>query len=566
MAAAVLKLWPEALPTIGPAIENGFYYDFDNLKITEEDLPKIEKEMRSIVRHWDKFEHQEVSKEEAKKHFKNNPYKLELIDELAKNKQKISFYKSGDFVDLCAGGHVDDAQKLEHFKLLSLAGAYWRGNEKNKMLTRIYGTCFSTKQELESYLAQIENAKKRDHRKIGKTQNLFTFSNLVGKGLPLFTEYGAAIWREIERFVVDEEMRRGYKHVRTPNLAKVELYKKSGHYPYYKNTMYPPMKIDEDELILRPMTCPHHFALYMDRPRSYKDLPIRYAELASLYRYEKSGELTGLLRVREFCLADSHNFVRKDQVESEINSVLDLIEYITKSVGFIKGKNFTYRLSLGDRKNTEKFYAAPESWDFAEKTLRNVLTKRKEEFEEAVGEAAFYGPKIDIQMKNVSGKEDTAFTVQYDFCLPERFDLSYTNEKGEKEQPIVIHRSSIGALERTIGFLIEHYAGAFPVWLSPVQAKILPITERQLDYANKILENLKKENIRVELDNRNETLQAKIRDAQIEKVPYMLVIGGREEEAGKIAVRQRDGQDLGQIPLEQFVVNIKNQIENKLNI
>ena len=578
LAAAVMELWPDTKRAIGPATDDGFYYDFEFTQPkSSDDFEKIEQKMRELVKSWKSFEHLELSSDEAKEKHPGNPYKHELIDEHSEmGNKKVTYYVSGSFGDLCKGGHVEHPDKeLKHFKLLSVAGAYWRGDEKNKMLSRIYGTAFFTKEELEQYLNRLEEAKRRDHRKLGKDLDLFTFSDLVGKGLPLFTEKGATIWRELERYVVDEEIRRGYKHVKTPNIAKTDLYRTSGHYPYYKDTMYPPMKVDEDELILRPMTCPHHFALFMSRPRSYKELPIRYAEMANLFRYEKSGELTGLIRVRQFTLADSHNFIRKDQASDEINFVLDLIEDITTALKLTKGTDFTYRLSLGDRNDTKKYYDAPEEWEFAENCLRDVLKKRNAPFYEAPAEAAFYGPKIDVQMKNVLGKEDTAFTVQYDFCLPERFKLTYINEKGEDEQPVVIHRSSVGALERVIGFLIEHYAGSLPVWLSPVQVMIVPIAERHIDYAKKIAETMKSTisvatptGIRVELDDRNERMQAKIRQATLQKIPFIVIIGDAEAETAnadqQVAIRTREGKDLGTMNVQQFIAQLKNDIEKKI--
>src|SRR3989344_1682224 len=567
LAAAVIELYPKAKRAIGPAIKDGFYYDFDfgQIKISKEELPKIEAKMRRIVAGWDKFAKKMLTAAEAKKQHPQNPYKHELIDEFSQGgKKKVSFYQAGDFADLCRGGHVDNpASQLKHFKLLSVAGAYWRGDEKNPMLTRIYGTIFPTQKELDDYLEQQEEAKKRDHRILGQELGFFAFSARVGKGLPLFTQKGATIWRVLERFVVDEEISRGYQHVRTPNLAKTDLYKKSGHYPYYKDTMYPPMVIDHEELILRPMTCPHHFALYQSKPRSYKDLPLRFAEMASLYRYEKSGELTGLIRVREFTLADSHNFVRKSQAEDEVNLVLDLIEFISQTLGLKKGQDFYYRLSLGDRKNKTKYFDSPQDWDEAEKLLKKVLDDRHAPYETALDEAAFYGPKVDVQMKNVSGKEDTAFTVQYDFCLPARFNLEYTNEKGESEQPVVIHRSSVGAMERSIGFLIEHYAGAFPVWLAPIQAVVLPVGRDHQAYAQKVAAGLTQAGIRVELDDRNATLNAKVRDASGQKIPYILVVGDKEKQANSVAVRTRNNQNLGPMPLAKFSAQVVRAIEEK---
>lgn len=402
-----------------------------------------------------------------------------------------------------------------------------------------------------------------DHKKLGRELDLFTFSDVVGKGLPLWTPKGSVIRRELERFIVDEEIKRGYLHVYTPDIAKLDLYKKSGHYPYYKDSMYAPIEIEDEEFMLRPMTCPHHFELFLDRPRSYKELPLRYAELAKLYRFEKSGELMGLLRVRSFCLADAHIICTKEQAENEINSVLDLIEYITKVLGFKKDKDYSYRLSLGNRKDEKKYYKDDKAWDHAEEILRKVLKKRNSKFVEAEDEAAFYGPKIDIQMINANGKEDTAFTVQYDFVMPKRFKLDFVNEKGGETEAVVVHRSSIGTIERTVAFLIEKYKGAFPTWLAPVQVKILPVTEKNNDYGQKVLEELKSKDIRVELDDRSETLQAKIRDAQIEKVPYMLIIGDKEEAAKTVTPRTREGKVSEPFTIDKFLGKITAEIERK---
>ena len=405
----------------------------------------------------------------------------------------------------------------------------------------------------------------RDHRVIGKKLNLFTFSDTVGKGLPLWTAKGAAFRRELEKFVVNTELKWGYQHVYTPDIAKLDLYKKSGHYPYYKETMYSPIKIDDEEYMLRPMTCPHHFELYLSEPRSYRDLPMRIAELAKLYRYELSGVLTGLTRVRSFCLADAHIIcANEDQAKTEIAKALDLIDHMSNIFGLKMGVDYRYRLSLGDRSNKEKYFDDPTSWDKSEDILRSVLKERKSDFLEAQNEAAFYGPKIDMQMKKANGTEETAFTVQYDFVMPKRFNLSYINEAGQEEQPIVIHRSSIGAIERVMAFLIERYNGSFPVWLSPIQIKVLPITDRNIKYSQEVIKSLSDENVRAELDDRSETLQAKIRDAQVEKIPYMLVVGDREEKEGKVAVRLRTEKDLGQMTLEEFLSRIKEKIDKKL--
>lgn len=564
MAAAILKLYPSAKPTIGPVIENGFYYDFDNLTVSDSDFPKIEKEMKNLVKTWSSFEKIEVKADEAKKTFKDNPYKLELIEELEEKGEKITLYESGKFLDLCRGGHTERPKEIKYFKLLSVAGAYWRGNEKNKMLTRIYGTAFGSQEELDGYLKAQEEADESDHRKIGRDLDLFTFSDLVGKGLPLLTEKGTTIKRELERFIVDEEIKRGYKHVSTPVLAKTDLYKMSGHYPYYKDTMYPVMKVDEDELILRPMTCPHHFMLYKSKQHSYRELPLRIAEISPQFRYEKSGELTGLMRVRTFCLADAHIFATREQAKNVVKEVLDLIDFVNKTLGLKKGEDYRYRLSLGDRKDNKKYYKDDKAWDLAENVLREVLTDTKAPFFEAEGEAAFYGPKIDVQIKRVSGKEETAFTVQYDFVMPKRFDLKFVDEKGNEEEPIVIHRSSIGAFERTMAFLIEKFKGNFPTWLTPVQVKVLPITEKHLVYAKSIVEKLKEANIRVELDDRNETLQAKIRDAQLEKVGYMLIIGDKEVQNKTVTERARSGKPDGPFPVETFIGYMREEIDKKI--
>lgn len=543
LAAAVMELWPETKRTIGPAIDDGFYFDFEFAKpISEADFPAIEAKMHELAKTWKGFERHELSADEAKAAYPGNQYKHELIEEFAAEGQTLTFYQSGAYTDLCKGGHVEKpSEELKYFKLLSVAGAYWRGSEKNTMLTRVYGTAWPSQEELDAYLERLSLAKARDHKKLGKELDLFVFTETVGKGLPLWTPKGAAVRRELERYVVDEELKRGYLHVYTPDIANLDLYRKSGHYPYYKDSMYAPIKIDEEEYMLRPMTCPHHFELYSSRPHSYKELPMRFAELAKLYRYEQSGELSGLLRVRSFCLADAHIVCRKPQAEAEINGVLDLIEHVAKVFGLTAGENFHYRLSLGDRADEKKYFKDDEAWDYAENVLRTVLQQRKAHFVEAAGEAAFYGPKIDVQMKNVNGKEDTAFTVQYDFVMPKRFDLKYINEEGHEEQPIVVHRSSIGAIERVMAFLIEHYAGAFPLWLAPTQVVLMPIADRHLDYVREVEQELKQVGLRVTIDDRAERLPAKIRDAQLDKVPYMVVIGDKEIEQQQLAVRDRDG-------------------------
>lgn len=564
LAAAVMDLWPDTKRTIGPSIENGFYFDFEFKEpISDKNFRQIEEKMRQIVKTWENFERHELSVDDAKAEYPGNPYKHELIEEFSGEGQTLTFYKSGNYWDLCRGGHVDNPkEELKHFKLLSVAGAYWRGSEKNQMLTRIYGTVFATKEELDQYLTNLEEAKKRDHKLLGKSLDLFTFSDVVGKGLPLWTPRGATIRRELERFIVDEEIKRGYQHVYTPDIANLDLYKKSGHYPYYKDSMYAPIVIDDEEYMLRPMTCPHHFELYLSRPHTYKELPMRIAELAKLYRYEQSGELAGLQRVRSFCLADSHIVCTPEQAESEINGVLDLIEYAAKIFGLNPGDNYSYRLSMGDRSDEKKYFKDDASWDFAENVLRKVLTDRKAHYVEIPGEAAFYGPKIDIQMKNVNGKEDTAFTVQYDFVMPRRFDLKYISNEGKEEPAIVIHRSSIGAIERVIAFLIEHFAGAFPLWISPIQAVVIPISEDQNEIAAKFTESLKNENVRAELWS-EDGMQKRIKNAEKAKVPYMLIIGAKEAEAGTVSVRGRGEKNLGIMSTSEFTEKILSEIKNK---
>ncbi len=565
VAAAALELWPDTKLTIGPAIDNGFYYDFDFAKpISEEDLGKLEDKMHQIAPTWSEFTKEIISEEEARQRVGDNPYKQELIDGIVERGEELTFYRSGNFSDLCRGGHVEHPDtELKYFKLLSVAGAYWRGDEKNPMLTRIYGTIWPSQQELDDHLAALEEAKKRDHRVIGQDLDLFTFSPLVGKGLPLWLPKGATVRRELERFVVDEELKRNYLHVYTPDIALLDLYKTSGHYPYYKESMYAPIKIDDEEFMLRPMTCPHHFELYKAKPRSYRELPMRIAELAKLYRYEKSGELSGLMRVRSFCLADAHIIATKEQANGIIHEVLELIEYVATVFGLELGNDYHYRLSLGDRNDDKKYFKNDEAWDYAENVLRQVLQERQSPFVEAEGEAAFYGPKVDVQMKNVHGKEDTAFTVQYDFVMPGRFKLEYIDTDGQSKEPIVIHRSSIGAIERIMAFLIERYAGAFPVWLAPVQAVVIPISDKHLDYADQVKSALLAKNIRVDIDSRNESMGAKIRDAQLQKVPYMLVVGDKEQADKTVAVRARDGAKQETLHIEEFLGRITELIAQK---
>jgi threonyl-tRNA synthetase len=566
MSMAMQELYPQVGLGVGPAIEDGFYQDYDLPEtISPEIFSKLEKRIREMIKENIEFKQHNVDFKEAYEFYKHDPYKTGFIDDLkARGEEQVSFYKSGWFDNLCAGPHVESTKEInpDAFKLDRIAGAYWRGDEKNKMLTRIYGLAFESKEKLDEYLLQQEEAEKRDHRKIGKDLGLFVFSDLIGKGLPTFGPKGATIKRELERFTVDEEIKRGYHHVVTPDLAKVDLYKKSGHYPYYKDTMYPIMKVDEEELILKPMTCPHHFMFYKSEQHSYKDLPYRIGEIAHQYRYEKSGELSGLTRVRMFCLADAHIISAKDQAKQVIKEVLELIDFINKKLGITKGVDYQYRLSLGDRIDTKKYYKDDISWDYAENVLRDVLIELKAPFYEATNEAAFYGPKIDIQIKKPSGKEETAFTVQYDFVMPDRFDLTFINKEGKEERPIVIHRSSIGCLERTMAFLIEKFMGSFPLWLSPVQVIVLPISEKQSEYASGIYQKLKEANIRVELDDSSESLGKRIRKAKMQKVPYLVVVGDKEKEAGTITVEGRTTKLEG-ITIEKFLERLQKEISEK---
>ncbi len=566
LAQAVLKLRPDTKLAIGPAIDNGFYYDLEFSKpFTEEELPELEKEMRKIVKENLPLVAVSKSAKEAKEFYKDQPFKLELLNDIGGD--EFNFYVTGDnaFQDLCKGPHVESTGKVGAFKLTSLAGAYWRGSEKNPQLTRIYGVAFETEAELEDYLKRLEEAKMRDHRKLGKELDLFVFSETIGKGLPLWTPRGATIRRELERFIVDEELRRGYLHVSTPDIARIQLYEKSGHYPYYKESMYAPIEDEDEKFMLRPMTCPHHFELYLSKQRSYRELPMRIAELAQLYRYEKSGELSGLMRVRTFCLADAHIVCKPDQAKVEISAVLDLIEDISKMFGLKPGENYRFRLSLGNREDGKKYYKDDAAWDFAEDVLRNVLVERNAEFYEAEDEAAFYGPKIDVQMKNVLGKEDTAFTVQYDFVMPKRFKLNYIDEDGQEKEAIVVHRSSIGAIERVMAFLIEHYAGAFPVWLHPEQTVIIPIGEEQKEYAHKVMAELKEKmpELRVSVDEDNNTLGKRILLAQQQKVPYVLVVGKNEVANGTVAMRLRGGANVGEISIAEAATRIAEKIKSK---
>ncbi|HLD21741.1 MAG TPA: threonine--tRNA ligase [Patescibacteria group bacterium] len=565
-AQAIKELYGDRITlAVAHISEDGFANDAKwDQPISPEDLPKIEKKMKEIIKANLPIIRKEISIEEARKLFANNPFKLEWVEQWAAEGNTLTVYWTGDkYVDLCKGPHVENTGEIKAFKLLSISGAYWRGDEKNEMLTRIYGVAFGSKDELNDYITRHEEAKKRDHRKLGRELDLFVFSDLVGKGLPLFTERGTTIRRELERAVTDEEIKRGYTHVMTPDLGCVELYKTSGHYPYYKDTMYAPIQMDDEEMLLRPMTCPHHFMLYQSKPHSYKELPLRIAELAKLYRFEKSGELTGLIRLRGFCLADSHIFVQEEKAKDEIKQVIDLIEYFATVFGFKRGIDYRYRLSLGDRNDEKKYFKNDELWDRGEQALREVLQEIDAPYYEAENEAAFYGPKIDVQMKNVLGKEDTAFTVQYDFCLPQRFNIRYVDSDGKEKQPIVIHRSSVGAIERTIAFLIEFYAGAFPLWLSPFHVAIISVGETHQAYCHALASEFREAGLRVEVDNADETVGNKIRKAAKLKTPYMLVIGDKEMVSKELMVRKRGEREAQPIDKQAFLSRTQELIKTR---
>ncbi|MDO8497100.1 MAG: threonine--tRNA ligase [bacterium] len=562
LAAAVMEIWPNTKRTIGPAIENGFYYDFQfSQPISEKDFSRIDQKMRELLKKWEGFERKEVTEKEAKELFKDNPYKLELIEEISQKGEALTLYTSGNYIDLCRGGHVENPKEmLRHFKLLSIAGAYWRGNEKNTMLTRIYGTSFPTKEELEKHLWMLEEAKKRDHKKIGKELELFLISDDIGAGLPIFTPKGTTLRTLVSDYLTHKKQENGYQFVWTPHIAKSQIYHTSGHWGKY-DAMFSPMKLDDEEYVLKPMNCPHHFQVYLYRPRSYKDLPYRIAENGTVYRYEKSGEVSGLLRVRALTIDDTHTFVRISQTAEELEKVLTMIKEILKTFGF---DNYKARISISDPANPSKYLGSREAWEKAEKTLQEKAEQLFGNVIVGVGEAAFYGPKIDVMVQDSLGREWQLSTVQLDYNQPQNFHMVYTNEEGKEEYPAILHIAMIGSLERLLGILIEHYAGAFPVWLSPIQVAILPISDKHREHAQKVLKIFQEAGIRAELNDDKKTLGAKIRHSTLQKVPYMVIIGDKEiEGAGsKVSVRTREGKDLGQMGTNDFVVKLKEHIEN----
>lgn len=565
LAAAVMELYPKAKRTIGPSIENGFYYDFDfgDAKVSEADLPKIEQEMRELVKSWNSFTRIELTSTEAKKVYPENLYKHELIDEFSeKGEKKVSFYQSGKFRDLCRGGHCESPhQELQHFKLLSIAGAYWRGDEKNKMLTRIYGTCFPTKEELDTHVWQLEEAKKRDHRKLGKELELFTISEKVGQGLVLWLPKGFVLKEIIEEWVKKTEKEWGYQRVTTPNIGKAELYYTSGHLPYYKKDMYPSMKGDDgEEYLLKPMNCPHHHMIYAVKPRSYKELPLRLAEYGTCYRYEASGELFGLMRVRGFAQNDAHIYCTVEQAVEEFVAVMKLHEYYYKKLGIT---DYHLELALRDPKKKDKYHGDDTMWQLAEELMRKAVKKINIPMVEEQGSAAFYGPKIDFIIHSTIGRQFAISTNQIDLYMGARFNLTYTDEKGDEQTPVIIHRAPLGSHERFIGFLIEHYGGKFPLWLSPVQVTLIPIADRHIARAQKIMQQLEVNDIRTHFDDRSESMQTKIRDSALQKVPYMAIIGDREIEDQTVSIRHRDSVHLGNLTVALFLGKLKEEIETK---
>ncbi|HFV7844095.1 TPA: threonine--tRNA ligase [Staphylococcus aureus] len=562
MAHAIKRLYGNVKFGVGPVIEGGFYYDFDiDQNISSDDFEQIEKTMKQIVNENMKIERKVVSRDEAKELFSNDEYKLELIDAIPED-ENVTLYSQGDFTDLCRGVHVPSTAKIKEFKLLSTAGAYWRGDSNNKMLQRIYSTAFFDKKELKAHLQMLEERKERDHRKIGKELELFTNSQLVGAGLPLWLPNGATIRREIERYIVDKEVSMGYDHVYTPVLANVDLYKTSGHWDHYQEDMFPPMQLDETEsMVLRPMNCPHHMMIYANKPHSYRELPIRIAELGTMHRYEASGAVSGLQRVRGMTLNDSHIFVRPDQIKEEFKRVVNMIIDVYKDFGF---EDYSFRLSYRDPEDKEKYFDDDDMWNKAENMLKEAADELGLSYEEAIGEAAFYGPKLDVQVKTAMGKEETLSTAQLDFLLPERFDLTYIGQDGEHHRPVVIHRGVVSTMERFVAFLTEETKGAFPTWLAPKQVQIIPVNiDLHYDYARQLQDELKSQGVRVSIDDRNEKMGYKIREAQMQKIPYQIVVGDKEVENNQVNVRQYGSQDQETVEKDEFIWNLVDEIRLK---
>ena len=561
LAQAVKHLYPQAKFWVGPVVEEGFYYDIDlgDQTISDDDLPKIEKEMKKICKDGKRIVRHEVSKEEALEEFKDDEYKLDLINGLEDG--TITTYSQGDFTDLCRGPHVETVKLCKNFKFIKHSGAYWKGDKNNKVLQRIYGVCFPTKEELEAHLQLLEEAKERDHRKLGKELGIFMFADIVGKGLPMWLPNGFTVRRLLSDYIMNKELELGYEHVMTPSLGNVKLYKKSGHWAHYKDDMFPAMELDDEAYVLRPMNCPHHMVMYKSTLHSYRDLPVRIAEIANDFRFEASGALTGIERARAFTQNDSHIFCRPDQIAQEFKNVAHLILDVYKDFGF---KDYSFRLSLRDKNNKEKYFGNDELWEKSENELREVLKEMDVEFYEAEGEAAFYGPKLDVQVKSALGHDVTLSTIQLDYQLPERFELTYVDENGDKVRPVVIHRAILGSLDRFIAFLLEETKGNLPLWLAPTQVQVIPVKlEYHDEYAKEVVAKLRKAHFRVNNDNRDEKLGYRIREAQLKKIPYQLVLGDNERDNGTVTYRKHGEKKQTTVTFEEFVELLNTEVENK---
>ena len=561
LAQAVKHLYPQAKFWVGPVVEEGFYYDIDlgDQTISDDDLPKIEKEMKKICKDGKKIVRHEVSKEEALEEFKDDEYKLDLINGLEDG--TITTYSQGDFTDLCRGPHVETVKLCKNFKLIKHSGAYWKGDKNNKVLQRIYGVCFPTKEELEAHLQLLEEAKERDHRRLGKELGIFMFADIVGKGLPMWLPNGFTVRRLLSDYIMNKELELGYEHVMTPSLGNVKLYKKSGHWAHYKDDMFPAMELDDEAYVLRPMNCPHHMVMYKSTLHSYRDLPVRIAEIANDFRFEASGALTGIERARAFTQNDSHIFCRPDQIAQEFKNVAHLILDVYKDFGF---KDYSFRLSLRDKNNKEKYFGNDELWEKSENELREVLKEMNVEFYEAEGEAAFYGPKLDVQVKSALGHDVTLSTIQLDYQLPERFELTYVDENGDKVRPVVIHRAILGSLDRFVAFLLEETKGNLPLWLAPTQVQVIPVKlEYHDEYAKEVVAKLRKAHFRVNNDNRDEKLGYRIREAQLKKIPYQLVLGDNERDNGTVTYRKHGEKKQTTVTFEEFVELLNTEVENK---
>ena len=561
LAQAVKHLYPQAKFWVGPVVEEGFYYDIDlgDQTISDDDLPKIEKEMKKICKDGKRIVGHEVSKEEALEEFKDDEYKLDLINGLEDG--TITTYSQGDFTDLCRGPHVETVKLCKNFKLIKHSGAYWKGDKNNKVLQRIYGVCFPTKEELEAHIQLLEEAKERDHRKLGKELGIFMFADIVGKGLPMWLPNGFTVRRLLSDYIMNKELELGYEHVMTPSLGNVKLYKKSGHWAHYKDDMFPAMELDDEAYVLRPMNCPHHMVMYKSTLHSYRDLPVRIAEIANDFRFEASGALTGIERARAFTQNDSHIFCRPDQIAQEFKNVAHLILDVYKDFGF---KDYSFRLSLRDKNNKEKYFGNDELWEKSENELREVLKEMNVEFYEAEGEAAFYGPKLDVQVKSALGHDVTLSTIQLDYQLPERFELTYVDENGDKVRPVVIHRAILGSLDRFVAFLLEETKGNLPLWLAPTQVQVIPVKlEYHDEYAKEVVAKLRKAHFRVNNDNRDEKLGYRIREAQLKKIPYQLVLGDNERDNGTVTYRKHGEKKQTTVTFEEFVELLNTEVENK---